>query len=230
MDFRDLHTDAFIVLYDNVMKNTFCKNGGFRRLVEYISGHRYLTWKWNCKDPVSPDHPTCVKSQEDIKKKVKKELRGRVVKRTEAELEAIHATSTFLAQKVLSTTSVELPTFPSNPDMIKCLAASRNEETAGKTERESIIKAAARFADMDETRQGCSSSNSDSKTNHAINQNGDNARYENTIQAVIRHNHSRSSGHTNSDNQVQKEADGILEQLKETIKSFITVLEEYDKE
>ncbi|CAL1289874.1 unnamed protein product [Larinioides sclopetarius] len=229
MDFGYLNTRLFIAFYDCVMKNTFRENGGFRVLVEYISSHCYLTWKWNWKD-LSPEYLSHVMTREDIKMEIKKELTMNLVQRSEEDVKAIRAFGDTLAQTVLSTMSVNLSNLTNNIDVIKCSVAPGNEEIARDTERKRIIKTAARFVDLDETDQGCSSSNSDSKTKFTVNQNRDDKRYENTIQAVIRHNRLRSSGYGKSNNRIQKEADGIFEHLKDMIESLISVLDNYEKE
>ncbi|GBN78756.1 hypothetical protein AVEN_2019-1 [Araneus ventricosus] len=98
-------------------------------------------------------------------------------------------------------------------------------------EEPKILEAVEKVGDSKSTSELCPSLNSDSETNDdAPGQMADNARYENIIEAVIRHNHSKSSCHGKSKGRIQTEADGILEHLQSTIKCLIEVLDEYDKE
>ncbi|GBL55488.1 hypothetical protein AVEN_123185-1 [Araneus ventricosus] len=230
VNFSHLNPDIVMVFYLNELKSIFCRRGGFQRLVEYIRSHRLVRGKCNKNNPLSPDGSTAVLKKE-IPNKFKKELRVMFRNITNPDEVANDERSIYLANLVLSISSIELPTLPSYTDLIKRLVASRKHyarKIAGKKEKtETTVKFETLNVDLD----ACSSSISDSNTNYDAKHQENIERYEGIIQAVKRHNHSRSSsGHENANNRIQEEADGVLEHLKDTIKSLVEVLDEYDNE
>ncbi|GBM74042.1 hypothetical protein AVEN_57836-1 [Araneus ventricosus] len=239
----DLNPDIVTVFYQYQLKGMFCESGGFQRLVEYIRKHRYLKWKLSKHYYVSNDTSTDlikaikvlkrVKAIEtDFDEKLEKELRReRVIeKKTNPDEASRDTTSIFLAKEVLSTTLVELPTLTSLPDLVKSLIAYRKKKITENSKEKRRTEADEKLQASNVALPGCSSSNSESTTNYDAKRQENFEWNENIIQAVIRHNHSKSSGHEKANKRIQEEAEGVLEHLKDTIKSLIEVLNEYDKE
>ncbi|GBL98221.1 hypothetical protein AVEN_212971-1 [Araneus ventricosus] len=227
VNFCHLNPDIVMVFYLNELKSIFCRRGGFRRLVEYIRSHRFVRGKCNKNNSLSPDGSTAA-LETDIPKKFKKELRRVFMNITNPDEVANDARSIYLANLVLSISSVELPTLPSYTDLIKRLVAFRKNDARKIAEEKEKIETAVKFETLNVDLHACSSS--DSNTNYDAKHQENIERYEDIIQAVKRHNHSRSSGHENANNRIQEEADGVLEHLKDTIKSLMEILDEYDNE
>ncbi|GBL95625.1 hypothetical protein AVEN_22121-1, partial [Araneus ventricosus] len=139
--------------------------------------------------------------------------------------------SSNLARSVLEITNPEFIPIPSDGDLNESLSDSIQQKIAQLPEGPEILETVEKVGDSESTSERCPSLNSDSETNDdAPGQMADNARYENIIEAVVRHNHSKSSCHGKSKGRIQTEADGIMEHLQSAIKSLIAVLVEYYKE
>ncbi|GBN89977.1 hypothetical protein AVEN_72280-1 [Araneus ventricosus] len=110
VNFFDLNPDIIMVFYRNVLKRSFHRRRGFYRFVEYVLGHKYLTWNRNylilSDDPTAPNFIELV-----LDENIMAELNGYVPQEVSNDMKVtMEATGICLAQEVLSTTSVELPT------------------------------------------------------------------------------------------------------------------------
>ncbi|GBM42811.1 hypothetical protein AVEN_173410-1 [Araneus ventricosus] len=240
LNFCKLVPDVFMEFYKKELKKPFGRCGGFRRFVEYINNPNYLESKCIGRNLSYSYDPNASVNEipEDLREKACRMIQegGDFPRRfnfVEAEMDK---NSSSLAKKVLEITRIEFLPLPSeflpkpSDDNISLYDVIR-QKIARIAESLNIPVTFEKVGDSELTSERCPSLNSDSKTNDdAPGQMADNARYENIIEAVIRHNHSKSSCHGKSKGRIQTEADGILEHLRSTIKCLIEVLDEYDKE
>ncbi|CAL1298964.1 unnamed protein product [Larinioides sclopetarius] len=225
--------DIFMVLFEEKFSKPFGSCKVFRRFLQYINNPRYLEAKCverNISRSYDPN-VSIERIPEILREKARQMLPYEQKPSISDFLESIidhHSSS--LANNVLEIIGTE---FPLKKDVD--LNASPSNLIQHKTTRiaESLtrLKMYEKIGDSKSTPEPCKSLNFDSKTSHdALGQISDKARYESIIEAVIRHNHSKSSCRMQLKGRNQTEADRILEHLKSTINSIVEVLDEYDKE
>ncbi|CAL1300972.1 unnamed protein product [Larinioides sclopetarius] len=235
VNFCDLVPDIIIVFYNGMIEETFCRsNLGFQRFVEYIRGHKYLRWNLNKDHSVSPDETNVAVNyrQLEFDEKIKKELKKEDVIEIEVNPDEVEMDdhSCMLASGVLAITLFDLPNLPNCEDLKNTVTEYQKNKILKNIEEKRRTQGAEKSEDVNVSLAVSSSTNSELKTNDDPKQQGNIGGYEKIIQAVIKHNHAKKSSNETSNNRIQKEADGTLEHLKDTIESLIEVLDKCDDE